>query len=77
MVDLKSIGIDLSKASWDSIIAGVLCIIYALIPEPTDVLPVIGWLDEGVAAAAGLKLIIDGINGVSITESIKKMVGGR
>jgi hypothetical protein len=33
------------------VVAAVSCV-YLFVPEPTDVVPVLGWLDEGAAAAA-------------------------
>lgn len=75
MIQVPKISLD--KVSWDSVIAGIACLVYAVIPEPFDVLPVLGWLDEGAAVVAGIKLIIDGLNGVSLSDSIKKTIGLR
>ncbi len=30
-------------------ITGIVSFIYLFVPEPTDLVPIIGWLDEGVA----------------------------
>lgn len=30
---------------------GTVSLIYLFVPEPTDLIPIIGWLDEGMAGA--------------------------
>ena len=37
------------KRKWIYRILQVLCIIYVFIPEVTDAIPIIGWLDEATA----------------------------
>jgi len=32
-----------------AVVTGVVSFIYLFVPEPTDLVPFIGWLDEGVA----------------------------
>lgn len=34
-----------------AVAVAVLSGVYLFVPEPTDVLPIIGWLDEGMALA--------------------------
>jgi hypothetical protein len=34
-----------------AVVVGALSFIYIFVPEPTDIVPVIGWIDEGVAGA--------------------------
>ncbi len=34
-----------------AVVVGALSLVYMFVPEPTDVIPVLGWLDEGVAGA--------------------------
>jgi hypothetical protein len=34
-----------------AVVVGALSLVYIFVPEPTDVIPVLGWLDEGVAGA--------------------------
>jgi hypothetical protein len=34
-----------------AVVLGALSFVYLFVPEPTDVVPFIGWLDEGLAAA--------------------------
>jgi hypothetical protein len=32
-------------------VVGAVSLIYLFVPEPTDLIPIIGWLDEGMAGA--------------------------
>ena len=32
-------------------VVGAVSLIYLFVPEPTDLIPLIGWLDEGMAGA--------------------------
>jgi hypothetical protein len=32
-------------------VVGALSFVYLFVPEPTDLVPIIGWLDEGLAAS--------------------------
>jgi len=34
-----------------AVVVGALSLVYMFVPEPTDLIPVLGWLDEGVAGA--------------------------
>jgi len=34
-----------------AVVVGALAFVYLFVPEPSDVVPVIGWLDEGAAGA--------------------------
>jgi len=34
-----------------AVVLGALAFVYLFVPEPTDVVPIVGWLDEGLAAA--------------------------
>jgi hypothetical protein len=34
-----------------AVVVGALAFVYMFVPEPTDVVPLLGWLDEGVAGA--------------------------
>ncbi len=35
-----------------AVVVGALSLVYIFVPDPTDVIPVLGWIDEGMAAAA-------------------------
>lgn len=37
----------MGKPFW--IIVAIVCGVYIFIPEPTDVIPILGWLDEATA----------------------------
>jgi len=70
--------------AWDSVLLGAALLLYALIPEPSDVIPIVGWIDEGVAVGLGVKMIYDGVQGKSVKESfdnivrfLREAVGGR
>ncbi len=32
-------------------VVGAASFIYLFVPEPTDLIPIVGWMDEGMAAA--------------------------
>jgi len=32
-------------------VVGAVSLVYLFVPEPTDLIPIIGWLDEGMAGA--------------------------
>jgi hypothetical protein len=32
-------------------VVGAVSFIYLFVPEPTDLIPIVGWMDEGMAAA--------------------------
>ncbi len=32
-------------------VVGAVSFIYLFVPEPTDLIPIVGWLDEGMAGA--------------------------
>lgn len=32
-------------------VVGAVSFVYLFVPEPTDIVPIIGWLDEGMAGA--------------------------
>ncbi len=34
-----------------AVLLGAASLVYMVVPDPTDVVPIIGWLDEGAAAA--------------------------
>ena len=34
-----------------AVVIGAVSLVYMFVPEPTDVIPIIGWLDEGFAGA--------------------------
>ena len=34
-----------------AVVVGALSAVYMFVPEPTDIIPVLGWIDEGVAGA--------------------------
>ena len=34
-----------------AVLLGAVSLVYMVVPDPSDVVPVIGWLDEGVAGA--------------------------
>lgn len=34
-----------------AVVLGALSAVYMFVPDPTDVIPILGWLDEGVAGA--------------------------
>lgn len=34
-----------------AVVVGAVSLVYMFVPEPTDLIPIIGWLDEGVAGA--------------------------
>ena len=34
-----------------ALVVGALAFVYMFVPEPTDLIPIVGWLDEGLAAA--------------------------
>jgi hypothetical protein len=34
-----------------AVVISALSAVYLFVPEPTDVIPILGWLDEGVALA--------------------------
>jgi hypothetical protein len=34
-----------------AVVVGALAFVYIFVPEPTDVVPLLGWLDEGMAGA--------------------------
>ena len=34
-----------------AVAVGALSLVYMFVPEPTDLIPILGWLDEGVAGA--------------------------
>ncbi len=34
-----------------ALVLGALSAVYMFVPEPTDLIPILGWLDEGAAAA--------------------------
>lgn len=33
------------------IVIALVCAVYVFIPEPTDIIPILGWLDEATALA--------------------------
>jgi hypothetical protein len=33
-----------------AVVAGAVSFVYLFVPDPSDVIPVLGWLDEGMAA---------------------------
>ena len=50
-----------------AVVVAIVCGIYIFIPEPTDVIPVLGWLDEGLALALlGWSLKTLGVSPASI-----------
>ena len=40
------------------LIIAAVCLVYIFIPEPTDLIPGIGWLDEMAAGSVGLGSLI-------------------
>ena len=34
-----------------AVVVGTLSFVYMFVPEPTDLVPILGWLDEGLAGA--------------------------
>jgi hypothetical protein len=43
-----------------AVVVSALSAVYLFVPEPTDVIPILGWMDEGVALAVlmwGLKTL--------------------
>jgi hypothetical protein len=34
-----------------AVVLGALSFVYIFVPDPSDIVPVLGWLDEGMAAA--------------------------
>ena len=47
--------------SWDKLllIVAVISFVYIFIPEPSDVIPVIGWLDEVAAGGVSMSALVD------------------
>ena len=43
-----------SFGKWWKLLLAVVCAVYMFVPEITDALPVIGWLDEVVAGAVSV-----------------------
>lgn len=60
--------------AWDSILAGIGLLAYALLPEPTDTIPALGWIDEAGAVVAGLALIVNGLNGVHLKDAVSSFL---
>jgi uncharacterized membrane protein YkvA (DUF1232 family) len=45
------------------LIIAAVCLVYIFIPEPSDLIPGIGWLDEIAAGGVGLTSILDFFRG--------------
>ncbi|HEY1100977.1 MAG TPA: hypothetical protein VGF99_18710 [Myxococcota bacterium] len=56
-----------------AVVVGAVSLVYMFVPEPTDLIPIIGWLDEGVAGA--LLLWSMKTLGVSPSSIMKKLTG--
>lgn len=39
-----------AKRKW-AVLVGAASFIFLFVPEPTDLIPVVGWIDEGMAGA--------------------------
>ena len=57
-----------------AVLLGAASLVYMVVPEPTDVVPFLGWLDEGVAGA--MLLWSMRTLGVSRASIMAKLSGG-
>lgn len=58
-----------------AVLAAVVSGVYLFVPEPTDVFPIVGWLDEGAALAIlGWSLRTLGVSPMSLLRRREKVV---
>ncbi len=44
-------GLEVRMKKKFAVVLGSLAAVYMFVPEPTDIIPILGWVDEGVAGA--------------------------